>query len=91
MAHYDSCEPDCTVSPTHLARHLPGCGYRPDAPVAAGATVTREDGTSEGTDVPEQIARYVEATAVALSPSGYKAGIASAVRLIRRWRPEADS
>lgn len=39
-------------------------------------------------DVPEQIARYVEATATDLSPSGYRAGIATAVRLIRRWRPE---
>lgn len=39
-------------------------------------------------DVPEQIARYVEATATDLSPGGYRAGIATAVRLIRRWRPE---
>ncbi len=42
--------------------------------------------TADG--VPEQIARYVEATATDLSPSGYRAGIATAVRLIRRWRPE---
>jgi hypothetical protein len=27
MAHYDDGEPDCTVSPSNLARHLPGCGW----------------------------------------------------------------
>jgi hypothetical protein len=47
MAHYDDCEPDCTVAPLHLARHLPGCGMtRPlrneaDVLAAAQARVSR--------------------------------------------------
>jgi hypothetical protein len=47
MAHYDDCEPDCTVAPLHLARHLPGCGMtRPlrneaDVLAAAQARISR--------------------------------------------------